>query len=97
MTQGQQPIQSRIPEFASRAEEAEFWDTHDVTDYWDELKPVDVRFAKNVSGGIIAVRLDLETLQQLRALAEEKRIGASELVRTWILEGLSDSSRTRTP
>ena len=97
MTQEQQPIQSRIPEFASRAEEAEFWDTHDVTDYWDELKPVDVRFAKNVSGGIISVRLDLETLQQLRALAEEKGIGATELVRTWILEGLSGLSRTRTP
>ena len=94
MTQGQQPRQSRIPEFASRAEEAEFWDTHDATDYWDELKPVDVRFAKNVSGGIISVRLDLETLQQLRALAEEKRIGSTELVRTWILEGLSGLPRT---
>ena len=26
--------QSRIPEFANREEEAEFWDTHDITDYW---------------------------------------------------------------
>ena len=31
---------SRIPEFASREEEAEFWDTHDFTDYLDELEPV---------------------------------------------------------
>ena len=31
---------SRIPEFVSREEEAEFWDTHDFTDYLDELEPV---------------------------------------------------------
>ena len=31
-----------IPEFATREEEAEFCDSHDFTDYWDELKPVSV-------------------------------------------------------
>ncbi len=38
-----------IPEFKSRQEEAEFWDTHDLADYWDEFKPVKVRFARNLS------------------------------------------------
>jgi hypothetical protein len=33
------PLHSQIPEFATREEEAEFWDSHDVTDYLDELKP----------------------------------------------------------
>ena len=41
-----------IPEFASREEEARFWDTHDMADYWDEFKPVKVRFAKNLSEGL---------------------------------------------
>ena len=35
---------SRIPEFKTIEEEAEFWDTHDTTDYEDEFKPVKVRF-----------------------------------------------------
>lgn len=34
---------SRIPAFASREEEAAFWDTHDITEYLDELKPVAMR------------------------------------------------------
>ncbi|MCC7353963.1 MAG: hypothetical protein IT330_09415, partial [Anaerolineae bacterium] len=28
-----QQTKSKIPEFATREEEAEFWDTHDFTDY----------------------------------------------------------------
>jgi predicted DNA binding CopG/RHH family protein len=78
---------NRIPQFASREEEAAFWDTHDFTDYQDELRPVQVRFAKNLSQGI-TVRLDPDSLQQLRAQAHEKGIGPSTLARMWILERL---------
>lgn len=48
---------SRIPEFATKEEEALFWDTHSFTDYLDELEPVEIRFAKNLSNPP-AVRLD---------------------------------------
>jgi hypothetical protein len=37
----------RIPDFNSRDVEAEWWDTHSITDYVDELEPVHVRFAKS--------------------------------------------------
>ncbi|HEY7348021.1 MAG TPA: CopG family antitoxin [Ktedonobacterales bacterium] len=40
---------SRIPHFASREEEAAFWDTHDITEFEDELEPVKVRFGKHLS------------------------------------------------
>ena len=33
-----------IPEFKSREEEATFWDTHDIADYWDNFAPVDIGF-----------------------------------------------------
>lgn len=80
---------SRIPEFASREEEAEWWDTHDITDYLDELKPVKVRFAKNLSQGI-TIRLDPSTLAELRTRAHEKGIGPTTLARMWILEHLRE-------
>ncbi len=76
---------SRIPEFASREEEARWWDTHDITDYLDELKPVKVRFAKNLSEGI-TIRFDPETMQELRAQAQEKGIGPTTLIRMWVKE-----------
>ncbi|TAK26294.1 MAG: hypothetical protein EPO26_00325 [Chloroflexota bacterium] len=65
-----QTTQSRIPEFASREEEATFWDAHDTTDFEAEFRPVRVRFAKNLSEGI-TIRFDAETLSQLRRLASE--------------------------
>lgn len=83
-----------IPEFASREEEAEFWDTHDLADYWDEFKRTRVRFAKNLSQGI-TIRLDPETLDTLRAYAKEKGIGPTTLARMWILEHLREQEEHR--
>lgn len=82
---------SQIPRFADRAEEAEFWDTHDITDYRDELKPARARFSRGLSEGI-TIRLDPETLRELRELAQEKGIGPTTLARMWILEQLKRSA-----
>jgi len=79
-----------VPEFASREEEAEFWDTHSTADYEDEFKPVRARFAKNLSEGI-TIRLDLETLSKVRSLAKEKGIGPTVLIRMWIMERLKET------
>ena len=78
---------SRIPEFATREEEAAWWDTHDVTDYLDELKPIRVRFARNLSEGL-TVRLDPQTMQELRERARRQGIGPTTLIRMWVMERL---------
>lgn len=78
---------SRIPQFATREEEAAWWDTHDVTDYLDELEPVRVRFAKNLSEGL-TVRLDPQTMQELRERARRQGIGPTTLIRMWVMERL---------
>jgi predicted DNA binding CopG/RHH family protein len=75
----------RIPEFTSIEEEAAFWDTHSTTDYEDEFKPVRVRFAKKLSEGL-TIRLDSATLEKVRAEAHERGIGATTLIRMWVLE-----------
>jgi len=80
---------SRIPEFASRKEEAEFWDTHSTADFEEEFRPVKVRFAKHLSEGI-TIRLDPETMTTLRAQAQGKGIGPTTLIRMWVLERLRE-------
>ncbi len=72
---------------ATREELAQFWDTHDFTDYLDEFKPVNVSFAKNLSEGI-TIRLDPDTLGKLRRVSHQKGIGPTTLARMWILEHL---------
>ena len=78
-------IKKRIPEFASIEEEAAFWDTHSTADYEGEFKPVRMRFAKKLSEGL-TIRLDPETLAKVRAEAQERGIGATTLIRMWVLE-----------
>lgn len=82
----------RIPKFKSIQEEAEFWDTHDTTDYENQFHPVEVRFAKNLSQGI-TVRLDSVSLGQLRLLADHRGLGPTTLARMWILEQLRKAER----
>ncbi len=77
----------RIPQFKSREEEAKFWDTHSLADYWDEFSPTRVRFARNLSE-VLPVRFDVETLNKLRAEAQKKGVGPTTLVRMWVLERL---------
>jgi len=82
---------SRIPQFSSREEEAQWFDTHDLGDYQDEFKPVRASFARNLSEGI-TIRLDSPTLDKLRSEAHKKGIGPTTLARMWILEHLVGGS-----
>jgi predicted DNA binding CopG/RHH family protein len=96
MTTKQPSTTTRIPKFASIEEEAEFWDTHDTTDFEAEFKPVRVRFAKPLSEGI-TVRLDPDTLIELRSLAGEQGLGPTTLARMWIRENLRRKKAAHSP
>lgn len=78
---------NNIPEFKNREEEAAWFEAH-MADIWPEAKPVQVRFAKNLSSGL-NIRLDPASLEQLRTVAHEKGIGPTTLARMWIKEHLN--------
>ena len=78
----------KLPQTDSIEELARFWDTHDLTDFEDELEevtePVFVRKPE------IAMVLHLEPpeVAAVDRLAREKGVGQVELVREWVLEKL---------
>ena len=82
----------RIPVTDSVEELAAFWDSHDLTDFADELeevpKPV---FAKKTGGQTVAVALEKKEAAMLKQIAESKGVKESTLVRRWIREHLSKS------
>ena len=84
-----------IPTFASRAEEAEFWDSHDLTDYFDdfEYKPAWFR-AEGPLSESVTLHIDIETMEEVRALAEEQGYPPDVLLQIWILER-RDAERQR--
>jgi hypothetical protein len=83
MTKADKSIQA----FKSRDEEAAWFEAH-MSEAWVEAKPVKVRFAKNLSAGL-NIRLDPQSLEQLRTVAHEKGVGPTTLARMWIKEHLN--------
>lgn len=79
------PEPKRIPNFASLEEEAQFWDTHDTADFEEEFAPAQVRVSRRLG---ITVRLDSETLGELRERARRQGIGPTTLIRMWVLDRL---------
>ena len=88
-----QTPKSKIPEFTSLKEEAEFWDTHSLTDFLDETRPVNVQFAKDAFrqplSEIMGVRFDQKTANALREEASKKGLSPTTLIRMWVLEKLT--------
>lgn len=83
-------MSKKLPDFTKMTSEqiADFWDKHDVTDYWDQLKPVKEPFIDKRPKKAISMRFDEDTLLQLKKIAQIKGIGYQTLIRMWIKERL---------
>ena len=86
---------SRIPEFRSIEEEAEFWETHDLTEFEDEWEEVtDVEFVRAYVPNSIVVQFDAQTVAALRERALARQIGISTLIREWVADRLRAEETT---
>lgn len=62
----------QIPRFRSEAEEQKFWDTHDLTDYFDMSRAQRVSFPNlKLSTETISLRLTASLLAQIKQLANK--------------------------
>jgi hypothetical protein len=76
-----------IPEeFDSYEEAAEFWDTHDTTDYPDAFRTVEVE--SEFRGRYYEVELEEEVIRKLRAQARQKGVTVSRLASDLLREQL---------
>lgn len=74
----------RLPQTDSIQELAHFWDTHDLTDFEDELEEV----TEPVFGPatVIPLNLESEEAEAVRRIAEARGIADAELIRGWVRE-----------
>jgi hypothetical protein len=77
----------KVPRLKNLDEEAEFWETHDTTEFEDEFEEVQVKVARPLNH-ILAVRLDARTIDRLAEVGRAKGLGPSTLARMWLLERL---------
>ena len=78
----------QIPAFRTIQEEALFWDTHEVTDYLDEMEMVSGSYQPKPgeTKTVMTIRVAPSLKAQIEAIARSYDIPASSLVRMWIVE-----------
>ena len=76
----------KIPYFKSDREAAQFWDTHSLADFDEELESADDVVFVRPQRQIVSLRLDRKVVSALKFLAKRKGLGYSSLLRMWVLE-----------
>ena len=91
---------SRIPQFKTIQEEADFWDVHSTTEFEDEWQPMEgpleVLMYRAAPKKALTVRLEPDLIEMLSDIARTKGVGTSTLARMWIMDQLR-SARARPP
>ena len=72
------------PQTDSIQELAQFWDTHDVTDFEDELEEVTEPVFERRT--VIALDLESAEAEAVKKLAQSKGVADAELIRGWVRE-----------
>jgi predicted HicB family RNase H-like nuclease len=84
MSDKQKQIDPLPEEFASYEEAAEFWDTHDTTDYLDSFETVVVE--AELKHRRYEVEIDEELMKALTEQAQKRGIAVSQLVSEMLKE-----------
>ena len=73
-----------LPQTDSIQELSQFWDTHDVTDFEDELEEVTEPVFEQQT--VIPLNLESAEAEAVRRPAEAKGVEDAELIRGWVRE-----------
>ncbi|MEY4210348.1 MAG: hypothetical protein RLZ92_727 [Pseudomonadota bacterium] len=76
-----------IPEFTSEAEEREFWESHDSSDYlnWNSAQSVVLPNLKPTTK-TISLRLPQHLLDTIKAAANARDVPYQSLIKIWLQE-----------
>lgn len=85
----------KTPEFKTEAEEREFWETHDSSDYldWSQAKPVSLPKLKP-STKTISLRLPEALLERIKIEANKRDMPYQSLIKVWLADDVNDSRRS---
>jgi hypothetical protein len=90
----ERPMKKSTPAKVDPIEElAEFWDSHDLTDFEDKLE--EVALPVFVRGTAIKVPLKSGEVRAVEQLAQAKGVSREELVRAWVLQNLPRRRKSR--
>ena len=84
----------KIPKTDSIEELARFWDTHDLTDFEEQLDDVSERVferKRETVETVIPVRLRRHEVEAVKRVAKTRGVREAALLRQWVREKLQDA------
>ncbi len=81
---------SSISKAKSYKEIGEFWDTHDVTDYWAQTEPAE--FEVDIQSKARYFALESTLAARISEIAWQKGVSAETLVNLWVREKLEETA-----
>lgn len=86
----------KIPKFKTIAEEARFWDTHDITDYLPEMKEVKVSFDPQApKEETLTIRVQSSLKRKLEKIAKSYGVNLSTLTRIWFIDKVKETKSSK--
>ena len=79
-----------LPRFNSSLALVEFFETHDMGEYWDFMP--EVHFDVEIKGRTHLIAIDEEIAQKLTRIAKSKKISSGALVNSWLREKIRKAS-----
>lgn len=79
--------------FKSIEEAAEFWDSHDLADYWDLTH--EVHFDVDIQRRSFLVALEPALMKKLAACAHAQGISIETLINVWLTERLAETAQSK--
>ena len=86
---------AKIPTLKTEKEEAEFWDTHDSTDYIDDTEEVEVELSPELVKAIrgrYVIQLEPNQRKKLEKIAEREHTDPQELITGWVKQAIGKNA-----
>jgi len=80
----------KLPQIDSIEELAQFWDTHDLTEFAEDLEEVAKPVFERKPETMIPLHLQPKELEAVKRAAQARGVAEAVLVREWVLEKLHD-------
>ena len=79
---------SPISGAGSYKEIAEFWDTHDLADYWGQTKPV--KFEIDIQSEATCYPIEGALSEKIHKIAKKRGVSPATLLNKWLQEKLEE-------
>jgi CopG antitoxin of type II toxin-antitoxin system len=81
---------STISKAGSYQEMGEYWDSHDLSDYWDETQAVE--FEVDIQSETIYYPIERKLSGQITKIAKQRGVSPETLLNLWLQEKIGEES-----